>query len=120
MTTKEINDFSKYFVKGERTPNDDISMPCAFVGNLNDWKNFFNEKTKKKEEVDWASRYEFVLKNGESWRWVSRFDQMRGYFVRKIVLPKWVDSNDKDFDYVVYYMRYCIDIEWYGRADDEL
>lgn len=120
MTTKEIDEFNKYYPKGERTPDDDIIMSCAFVGNLNDWKIFFNEKTKNKEEVKWASKYDFILKNGESWRWISRFDQMRGYFVRKIVLPKWIDSNDKDFDYVVYYMRYCINVEWYGKADDEL
>ena len=120
MTTKEIDEFNKYFVKAERTPNDDRGMTCAFVGNLNDWKNFSNKKTKNKEEVEWASRDEFILKNGESWRWISRYDQIRGYFVRKIVLPRWLDINNEDSDYIFYYMKYCIDVEWYGKADDEL
>lgn len=119
MTTREIAEFSRHFVKGEKTPSDNINIPCAFVGNLKDWKNFFNEKTKN-EEVEWASRSQFILKNGESWEWISNYNQMRGYFVRKIVLPRWIDSNDEDFGFVVYYMEYCTDIEWYGKADDEL
>lgn len=120
MKAKDIDEFNKYFVKAERTPNDDIMMPCAFVGNLNDWKKFSSEKTKNKEEVEWASRDDFILKNGESWRWISRYGQMRGYFVRKIVLPRWLDIDDEEVDSVFYYMRYCVDVEWYGKADDEL
>lgn len=118
MNIRQIDEINHRVRTNRRNPFYDVQKTNwrgCFVGNLKEWEYF---QAENKENAEKCSRYEFTLKNGESWTWVSEGKEAyRASRYSRMIVPRRIDFDyfmDKIFIPCGYY---CTEIEWYGEPE---